>query len=180
MDTTSINIIIGGVIGVSGALLGAIVNGFANYKNAQIQARREYNKFRLSKLEELFEMILNYSQSAYWYRAKIQEYSDNEPTSAQLNEAVELITKQINKTMTLTCFYAPSLEADVKEVNVMMMDLMSFGLAVLSNQTREFDELSQRHFVIGSKVDELLLKTQELSKEYTHFPKMNSITKVSQ
>lgn len=171
MDSSSINIIIGGIIGVSGALLGSITNGIANYKNAQIQAQREQNKFHLSKLEELFELILGYSHSAYWFRARIQEYSKNEPTSTQLNELVELLTKQINKTTTTVCFYAPSLVEDIKEINILVMDLQTFGLNVLSKQTNEFEELLKIHLVISEKVDALLLNIQDLSKEYTGLTK---------
>src|SRR5687768_15252795 len=130
MDVTSINIIIGGLIGVTGALLGSIINGISNYKNSQIQFNREQNKLQLIKLEELYELLLECEKDIFWFGSRVYEYSKISPDNEHFREITEIITKTNNKVETMTAFYAPSLYSNMVEISKIIVSLQGLGIGI--------------------------------------------------
>lgn len=157
MDNSTINLIIGGAIGVLGTLFGTIVTGFFNRANLKMQLQQaqsfENQKQRKRDLEDLYNLISSYNSNATSFATELlllKRDLESQETKEKFSVIGNNLLFPLAIIHTKVMIHTKDLENQFNNLNESAYQLMEAGLDFLKNKIN-YPSVTQKHRIINTE-----------------------------
>lgn len=140
------NTIIGGLIAIAGTLVGAIITGVFNFLNAKSQSVRESKKLRTAKLEELYQLIIEYQQAVGKYVHDVFSEPDKDRTMKEFEEVAKTLNDPTPKLLAMINFYAPEISDLSDNLTDRVDEILKLGRYIFTNSRKNLEMSKVKEF----------------------------------